>query len=221
VIAPHPETRNPTGLDAYTPAQMAARVADAGVGKVHLPALSTLMLALMGGAFIAFGGMFYTLVLTGSGLGFGPSRLVGGVAFSLGLILVIVGGAELFTGNALIVMAWASRRISTAALLRNWALVFLGNFAGAEVRQSSFTCRERLDSMADPWARSARRSRKPRSRCRQTRLLFGECCATLLSAWRYGCASPPETRVARYSPSSGRSQRSSLSGLNIPWRICT
>jgi len=131
VIAPHPEIRNPTGLDAYTPAQMAARVADAGVGKVHLPALSTLMLALMGGAFIAFGGMFYTLVLTGSGLGFGPSRLVGGVAFSLGLILVIVGGAELFTGNALIVMAWASRRLSTAALLRNWALVFLGNFAGA------------------------------------------------------------------------------------------
>jgi formate transporter len=122
---------NPTGLDAYAPAQMAARVAGAGVGKVHLPALSTLMLALLGGAFIAFGGMFYTLVVAGSELGSGPTRLLGGVAFSLGLILVIVGGAELFTGNALIVMAWASRQISTAAMLRNWLLVYCGNFGGA------------------------------------------------------------------------------------------
>jgi formate transporter len=110
---------------------MAAHVAGAGVGKVHLPALSTLMLAILGGAFIAFGGMFYTLVVAGSDLGFGPTRLLGGVAFSLGLILVIVGGAELFTGNALIVMAWASRRISTMAMLRNWLLVYCGNFGGA------------------------------------------------------------------------------------------
>jgi len=126
-----PERDNPTGLDAYTPAQMAARVATAGVGNAHLPALSTLMLALLGGAFIAFGGMFYTLVVAGSDLGFGPTRLLGGVAFSLGLILVIVGGAELFTGNALIVMAWASCRISTAGMLRNWLLVYCGNFGGA------------------------------------------------------------------------------------------
>ena len=119
-----PEQHNPTGVDAYTPAQMAARVATAGVGKAHLPALSTLMLALLGGAFIAFGGMFYTLVVAGSDLGFGPTRLLGGVAFSLGLILVIVGGAELFTGNALIVMAWACRRISTAEMLRIWLLVY-------------------------------------------------------------------------------------------------
>lgn len=124
-------TNNPTGLDAYAPAQMATRVAEAGVAKAHLPALPTLVLAVLGGAFIAFGGMFYTLIVTEAGLGLGPGRLLGGVGFSLGLILVIVGGAELFTGNALIVMAWASRRVSTTALLRNWVLVYLGNLAGA------------------------------------------------------------------------------------------
>jgi formate/nitrite transporter len=75
--------------------------------------------------------MAYTLVMTGNGLGFGPGRLLGGVAFSLGLILVIVGGAELFTGNALIVMAWASRKVSSASLLRNWLVVYAGNLVGA------------------------------------------------------------------------------------------
>jgi formate transporter len=122
---------DPTGIDAYSPAEMAARVETAGVSKVRLPALSVLALSILAGAFIAFGGMSYTLAITGSGLGFGPSRLMGGVAFSLGLVLVIVGGAELFTGNSLIVMAWASRRITLSALLRNWAIVYAGNFAGA------------------------------------------------------------------------------------------
>ena len=125
------QSDNPTGLDAYAPAQMAAHVEEAGVGKARLSALSTLMLAMLAGAFIAFGAMLYTLVTAATSLSFGLSQLVGGVAFSLGLILVIVGGAELFTGNALIVMARASRRISTAALLRNWGLVYFGNFAGA------------------------------------------------------------------------------------------
>jgi formate transporter len=127
------ENRNPdpTGIDAYSPAEMAARVERAGVSKVHLPVLSVLALSILAGVFIAFGGMFYTLAITGSGFGFGPSRLLGGVAFSLGLVLVIVGGAELFTGNSLIVMAWASRRITLSALLRNWGIVYAGNFAGA------------------------------------------------------------------------------------------
>ena len=122
---------DPTGLDAYSPAEMAARVETAGVSKVCLPALSVFVLSMLAGAFIAFGSMFYTLVITDSGLGFGPSRLLGGVAFSLGLVLVIIGGAELFTGNSLIVMAWASRRITLSALLRNWGIVYAGNFAGA------------------------------------------------------------------------------------------
>jgi formate/nitrite transporter len=122
---------DPTGIDAYAPAEIAERVEKAGIGKARLSALSLVVLAILAGAFTAFGAMLYTLVMTGSGLGFGPGRLIGGIAFSLGLILVIVGGAELFTGNALIVMAAASRRVSIMALLRNWGIVYVGNFAGA------------------------------------------------------------------------------------------
>jgi formate/nitrite transporter len=118
-------------LDAYAPAEMAARVEHIGVIKAKLATVPTLALGLLAGAFIAFGAMFFTLVMTQAGLGFGPARLLGGVAFSLGLILVVVGGAELFTGNSLIVMAWAHRKITALALLRNWSLVYLANLAGA------------------------------------------------------------------------------------------
>jgi formate/nitrite transporter len=126
-----PAPPDPTGIDAYTPAEIAARVEKAGIGKTRLPAISLMALAILAGVFVAFGAMLYTVVITGGGLGFGLARLVGGIAFSLGLILVIVGGAELFTGNALIVMAAASRQVSIAALLRNWGIVYVGNFAGA------------------------------------------------------------------------------------------
>lgn len=118
-------------FDAYAPSEIAARVEVAGVAKARLGTIETLTLAILAGAFIAFGAMFYTLVMTGSGLGLGPGRLLGGIAFSLGLILVVVAGAELFTGNNLIVMAWADRKITAAELLRNWALVYVGNFIGA------------------------------------------------------------------------------------------
>ena len=118
-------------IDAYAPPQIAARVEDGGVRKAALPALQTLVLGMLGGAFIAFGAMAYTVVITGSTLGFGPTRLVGGIAFALGLILVMVGGAELFTGNSLIVMAWTSGKVTLARLLRNWALVYVANAAGA------------------------------------------------------------------------------------------
>lgn len=118
-------------FDPLLPAEMAARAEDVGVAKARLSAVDTLVLAVLAGAFIALGANFFTVVTTDSGLGFGASRLLGGVAFSLGLILVVVGGAELFTGNNLIVMAWASRKISGPMLLRNWSLVYAGNFAGA------------------------------------------------------------------------------------------
>lgn len=87
----------------------------AGVAKAALPILHTFVLTLLAGAFIAFGAMTYSMAVTGSELGFGPTRLLGGVAFSLGLVLVVIAGAELFTGNNLIVMAWADRKISTGA----------------------------------------------------------------------------------------------------------
>jgi formate transporter len=117
--------------DPYAPPQIARLVEDGGINKAHLSILQTSMLAVLAGAFIAFGAMFFTLVMTNHGLGFGPSRLLGGIAFSLGLILVVVAGAELFTGNNLIVMAWVDRKISGGALLKNWIIVYVGNFAGA------------------------------------------------------------------------------------------
>jgi formate/nitrite transporter len=110
---------------------MAARVEQVGVVKAHLGAVPTLALGILAGAFIALGAMFFTLVMTQSGLGFGPARLLGGMAFSLGLILVVVGGAELFTGNNLIVMAWTHGRVTTRALMRNWTLVYVANLIGA------------------------------------------------------------------------------------------
>jgi formate/nitrite transporter len=118
-------------LDSYRPAAIAERIETAGIAKVHLGFVQTSTLAVLAGAFIAFGAMLFTLVMTDSGLGFGPARLLGGVVFSLGLILVVIAGAELFTGNNLIVMAWADRKITTLNLLKNWALVYVGNFIGA------------------------------------------------------------------------------------------
>ena len=122
---------DPHSGDAYRPAQIAALIEGAGVAKAALPAPQMLVLAVLAGAFIGFGAAAYTMVMTGADPGFGPARLLGGMVFSLGLILVIVGGAELFTGNALMVMAAVDRRITAGALLRNWGIVYLGNLVGA------------------------------------------------------------------------------------------
>lgn len=122
---------NPTGLDAYKPAEIARLVETAGVAKAHLATGQTLTLAILAGVFIGFGGAAYTMVMTGADPGFGPARFLGGMVFSLGLILVVVGGAELFTGNALMTMAAVDRKITLAALLRNWGLVYLGNLVGS------------------------------------------------------------------------------------------
>ena len=119
------------GLDAYSPSQVAAKVTTVGVTKCAMPVLQTFVLAVLAGAFIAFGAMFYTLAVTGNSAGFGATRVFGGLAFSLGLILVVVGGAELFTGNNLIAMAWAGRKVTTRLLLRNWFWVYLGNLVGS------------------------------------------------------------------------------------------
>jgi formate/nitrite transporter len=129
--AEEPRQIEPFALDVIPPARIARLVEEVGIKKCSLPLIPTLTLGVLAGAFIAFGGMFYTLVVTGSELGFGPTRLVGGLAFSLGLVLVVIGGAELFTGNSLIVLAWADRRVGAAAVARNWSLVYLGNLIGA------------------------------------------------------------------------------------------
>lgn len=118
-------------FDAYSPKEIAARVETAGVAKARLPLLSMLMLSVLAGGFIGLGAMYFVLVRSDPSLGFATSQVLGGVSFSLGLILVIVAGAELFTGNNLLAMAWADGRISTGELLRNWAIVCVGNFVGA------------------------------------------------------------------------------------------
>lgn len=122
---------NPTGLDAYKPAEIARLVETAGVSKAGLGWVQTLTLAVLAGVFIGFGGAAYTMAMTGADPGFGPARVLGGVVFSLGLILVIVGGAELFTGNALMTMAAVDRRITPAQLARNWTIVYFGNALGS------------------------------------------------------------------------------------------
>jgi formate/nitrite transporter len=132
-------------IDALLPQEMAERAEQLGVRKAEMPFLKMFMLAVLAGAFIALGAIFATTVSAGSlpvtsaggeaayviGMSYGVTRLLSGLVFSLGLILVVIGGAELFTGNSLIVMAWASRKVTGAALLRNWIIVYLGNFVGA------------------------------------------------------------------------------------------
>lgn len=122
----------PTGLDALPPAEVARKAESVGVTKAGMPTFNVFVLSVLAGAFIALGAIFATTVAAGGAeLPYGVVRLLAGVAFTLGLILVIVAGAELFTGNNLIVMAWASRRVSSAALLGNWVVVWVGNFVGA------------------------------------------------------------------------------------------
>jgi len=118
-------------IDAYAPAQMAARVEKAGIIKGNLDVISTFTLAVLAGAFIAFGAVLYTYVIHDSQLSIGLTKLIGGLVFCLGLILVIVAGAELFTGNSLIVMAYVSRKVTLEQLLRNWVIVFIGNLVGS------------------------------------------------------------------------------------------
>lgn len=118
-------------MDSLMPDKMAEQAEDAGIKKANRSFSKTFVLAILAGAFISFGAIFSTTVTADITLSPSFTKLIGGVAFSLGLILVIVGGAELFTGNNIIVMAWANKRIKTIQVLRNWAIVFFGNFIGA------------------------------------------------------------------------------------------
>jgi formate transporter len=125
--------RPAASFDALLPPQIAAKAVDVGVAKARLDTFGTVALAVLAGAFISLGAAFATTAAAGAAgaLPFGVTRVLVGLVFSLGLVLVVVAGAELFTGNNLIVMAWAERRIPTRVLLRNWSLVYLGNLVGA------------------------------------------------------------------------------------------
>ncbi|MBW1758948.1 MAG: formate/nitrite transporter family protein [Deltaproteobacteria bacterium] len=117
--------------DAYSPQEISERVKNVGTIKANRDFLSTFVLALLAGAFISFGAVFFTLVIHDSSLPLGLTKLLGGLVFCLGLILVVIAGAELFTGNNLIVMAYVHKEITLYKLLRNWVIVYIGNLVGA------------------------------------------------------------------------------------------
>jgi formate/nitrite transporter len=116
---------------AYSPAEIAAKVESIGVTKARMPLVQMAMLGVVAGGFIGLGALYYTLVVSDASLGFAASRVLGGVVFSLGLILVIVAGAELFTGNNLLAMAWADGKITSGEVARNWVVVYVANAVGA------------------------------------------------------------------------------------------
>jgi formate transporter len=118
-------------FDVYSPREIAQRVHDLCQTKSRLSLLQLAMLGILAGAFIGLGALYSVLVLSDASLGFAASRVLGGVVFSLGLLLVVVAGAELFTGNNLLAMAWADGCMSTRDVLTNWVVVCLANFAGA------------------------------------------------------------------------------------------
>ena len=127
------DSRPPPVIDALLPPEMAVKAEQIGADKARRDALTLLALAVLAGAFIAFGAMFATTAVAGAGgeLPFGVTRVLAGLVFSLGLILVVIGGAELFTGDNLMVMAWAGRKISSHRLARAWLIVYVGNLIGA------------------------------------------------------------------------------------------
>ena len=132
-------------IDAVLPADMATKAETIGIKKATMPFWNSFVLAILAGAFIALGAIFATTVSAGSmpikdaagavafgtSLPYGVVRLLAGLVFTLGLILVVVGGAELFTGNNLIMMAFMNKKVSFGKLMRNWAIVYTGNFVGS------------------------------------------------------------------------------------------
>jgi formate/nitrite transporter len=119
-------------IETIMPSDMAVRAEQAGVKRAAMDSLTVLVLGIMAGAFIAFGAIFATTVSAGaSALPYGVGKLLAGLVFSAGLIMVVIAGAELFTGNNLIIMAWASGKVTTGGLLKNWLVVFIGNAIGA------------------------------------------------------------------------------------------
>lgn len=117
-------------FNAYSPPEIEEAIEKVGVTKAKLPFIPCFMLGIVAGAGIGLGALYFSIVASDANLSFATIRVVGGLVFSLGLAIVLVGGAELFTGDNLIVMAWASGRISTLEVLRNWVIVYCGNFVG-------------------------------------------------------------------------------------------
>ncbi len=118
-------------LNFFPPAQIAQKFCDAGVGKCKLEIKKMLLLAVLAGVFIAFGAQLFLLVTSDSTMGFGFTRFLGGSVFTVGLMMVVVGGAELFTGNNLVLIAALNKRVTWGELFRSWTVVYIGNFIGS------------------------------------------------------------------------------------------
>ena len=210
-------------IDALLPAEVAEKAEQIGVQKTRLDAVTLLVLAVLGGAFIALGAMFATTVLAGAEgyLPFGAARLLAGLVFCLGLILVVVGGAELFTGNTLMVIACVSQCVRLSEMLRAWLIVYAGNFLGGlGTAALVFLSGQYLSGKA---ASPASRSISPmqRSSCRSSARCSWASSATFSCAWRSGfptARAPPPTR---YWPSSSPCPPSSSRASSIPWPTCT
>jgi formate transporter len=121
------------GIEGRLPPEIAAQAETDGIAKAAQDGITLVALGVLGGAFISFGAVFATVALTGAEamVPFGLARVVAGLVFGLGLSLVLLGGAQIFTGDVLMVMAWASGRLAARQVLRAWTLVWIGNLAGA------------------------------------------------------------------------------------------
>jgi formate/nitrite transporter len=117
--------------DCRPPAEMALKMEGIGLTKANGNVFTISLLGILAGFFIGLGAMFCTLVTTDIQVGFGLSKLLGGIVFCLGLILVVLAGAELFTGNALMVASRASGKIRLGQLFQNWGIVYFTNLVGA------------------------------------------------------------------------------------------
>ncbi|WP_461536153.1 formate/nitrite transporter family protein [Spongorhabdus nitratireducens] len=121
--------------NTVAPAEAAAyavKVAVAKAAKSDRTPQVTFMLAILAGVYVAIAGMFYTVIFTGAGdMPYGMSKFIGGLGFSIALILVILTGAELFTSNTLLIMGRAEGKLTASQILRNWSIVFSGNFVGS------------------------------------------------------------------------------------------
>jgi formate/nitrite transporter len=118
-------------VNFFPPKDVAAKMCETGVGKCKLPILKMFILAILAGVYIAFGAQLFLLVGSDSTLGFGFTRFLSASVFTVGLMMVVVGGAELFTGNNLVLIAALDKKVTWGELLKNWVVVYIGNFVGS------------------------------------------------------------------------------------------
>ncbi len=122
---------NNNRITLLSPQEIAEKVENIGITKSQMPIAQLILLGILAGAYIGFGAMNYTIIKSDSSLSFAVSQLLSGLFFSLGLILVSISGAELFTGNNLLLLAWSKKKITALSVAKNWGLIIFANLIGA------------------------------------------------------------------------------------------